>query len=389
MIINYNFDFLHHTKIRFGAGECANVGEEVLALGKRPMIVCDRMIRETGLVAKVEDALKKAGIEYSVFDGVQPNPTDILVEGAAEYAKSEGVDVLIGIGGGGPMDVAKAVAALMTNGRTCAHWAEPDVSLEHDPIPVICIPTTSGTGSEVTYEAVITNTRTKVKMSFSDGVRMAPRVALVDPSLTLSVPPLVTASTGMDALTHAIEAYTCTWSKPITDALALYAIDRIVGSIEEATRNGGNETARRDMMLGSLMAGVAFTNSFLGAVHSLSETIGGVYGTPHGIANAIFLPYVTEFNMAADYEKHAILAQHLGIDTLGLSDQEAAEKGVAKLYEMNRILGIPKLRDCKGVDPKDFDDLADRCMVHICQPANAMPITKQDFLELLEKAYNA
>lgn len=388
MIINYNFDFLHRTKIRFGAGEVANIGEEVAALGKRPMIVCDKMIRETGIVALVEEALKNAGIEYSMFDGVVPNPPDTMVEEAAEYAKKDGADVLIGVGGGGPMDTAKAMAALITNGKTCAYWAEPDVSLEHDPIPVICIPTTSGTGSEVTYEAVITNTKTKVKMSFCDGVRMAPAVALVDPSLTLSVPPLVTASTGMDALTHAVEAYTCTSSKPITDALALYAIDLIVASIEEATKNGSNAEARRDMMLGSLMAGVAFTNSFLGAVHSLSETIGGVYGTPHGIANAIFLPYVTEFNIEADYEKHAILAQHLGIDTRGLSDKEASEKAVAKIYELNRILGIPKFRDCKGVSPKDFDDLADRCMVHICQPANARPINKQDFLDLLNKAYN-
>ena len=167
------------------------------------------------------------------------------------------------------------------------------------------MPTTSGTGSEVTFEAVITATDLGRKVSMSDGNKLAPKAAVMDPALTLTVPPLVTASTGMDALTHAIEAYTCKFAQPISDALAIYAIKRIAGSIETATNEGDSLWARRDMMLGSLMAGIAFTNSYLGAVHSFSERLGGFYDIPHGIANAIFLPFVTEFNISADYEKHA------------------------------------------------------------------------------------
>lgn len=389
MIINHSFTFTAPTKLRFGIGEVQNIGEEVREYGTKPMIVTDKMLRATGLVEKVEKALTDAGIDYVMYDGVIPNPLDTLVEDAVALAKKEGVDVLIGVGGGGPMDTAKATAVVLANGKTCNYWLDPEIALEHDPLPMIAIPTTAGTGSEVTGEAVITNTVTGNKDILFDGSKLCPKAALLDPTLTISAPPLITASTGMDALTHAIEAYTCKESTPITDALALYAITLIAGSIVEATKNGSNEEARRDMMLGSLMAGMAFGNSFLACVHSLSETIGSLYGTAHGIGNAIFLPYVTEFNISGDYEKHAIVAKCLGVDTTGLTDKEASEKGAAKLFEMVEELNIPKFRDCQGIDPANFDKIADLCMEHLCQPANPKEINKQDFLDILERAYNA
>jgi len=220
-----------------------------------------------------------------------------------------------------------------------------------------------------------------------DGSRLAPKIAVMDPELTLTVPPIITASTGMDALTHALEAYTCSYANPITDGLALYAMKTIAENIVVATTEGSNLDARENMMIGSLMAGIAFTNSFLGAVHSLSERIGGFYDTPHGIANSIFLPYVTEFNQSSNYEKHANVAECLGIDIGNMSSEEASRRGVERIFELNKILNIPTFRDVRGVNPDDFDIIAESCVSHMCTEGNPKKITKDDYLSILMKAY--
>ena len=388
MIINYDFELNHHTKIVFGAGKVAATGDVVKEYGGKAIIVSDSGIRRAGIVDKVKSSLEAAGISYAVYDNVMPNPRDVHCAEAAAIAKKFGADVIIGVGGGSAMDTAKAVNVLMTQGGTCAEHAV--TRKFHNPLlPVICIPTTSGTGSEVTFEAVITAQELGRKVSISDGARLAPKVAIMDPELTISVPRLITASTGMDSLTHALEAYTCKYAQPISDGLARYAMEKIAGSIEKATNDGNDLQARTDMMIGSLMAGMAFTNSFLGAVHSFSERLGGFYDIPHGIANAIFLPYVTEFNMSADWEKHAIVAKCLGIDTNGLTDEEAAKKGVERLFELNRILGIPKFSELEKVNPNDFEAIAELCETHPCGfKANPRMITRKDYIDILNIAYN-
>lgn len=386
MIINETFTLNHSTKICFGPGMVTKTGEEVKRFGNRALLVCDRGVMKAGIVEKVVKSLDENGIQYVIYDNVMPNPRDTGCEEAAELGKKFKANVLIGIGGGSAMDTAKAANVLMTNGGDCEKWAKIR-KFDFEVLPLLCVPTTSGTGSEVTFEAVITATAISTKVSMSDGVKLAPKVAIMDPELTLSVPPLVTASTGMDALTHALEAFTCTYSQPITDGLAIYAMEKIAGSIVAATKEGTNLKARADMMVGSIMAGMAFTNSFLGAVHSLSERIGGFYDTPHGIANSIFLPFVTEYNMSADPEKHAIVAKCLGIDTTGMSDSEASGRGVERIFELNEILGIPKFKDIKGVDPADFEKIAGSCVTHGCTKANARPIGMNEFYEILHKAY--
>lgn len=387
MIINYDFGFLHNTEVIFGENKIECLPEKVGEYGKRAIVISDKGISKTGIVQRITEALERNNIETKVYDNVVANPRDTSCQEAADMAGEFGAEVIVGVGGGSAMDTAKAVNVLMTHGGTCSHWAEVR-KFDKPLLPLICVPTTSGTGSEVTFEAVITATDLGRKVSMSDGNKLAPKAAVMDPALTLTVPPLVTASTGMDALTHAIEAYTCKFAQPISDALAIYAIKKIAGSIETATNEGDSLWARRDMMLGSLMAGIAFTNSYLGAVHSFSERLGGFYDIPHGIANAIFLPFVTEFNISADYEKHAAVAAAMGIDTYGMDDREASEALVKKLFEMNEALGIPKFSELEMVNPKDFPEIAHLCETHPCGfKANPRDITYEDYMDIFNKAY--
>lgn len=380
------FSFLHHTEIKYGSGIVKEIGEITKVIGNKALIVCDPGVKNAGIVEKVETSLKEAGVEYTIYDSVLANPRDTGCEECAELGRKFKAEIVIGVGGGSAMDTAKAANVLITNGGNVRKWAELE-SFEKDILPLICIPTTSGTGSEVTYEAVITISAISKKMSVLDGARLAPHVALMDPELTLSLPPDITAATGMDALTHALEAYTCSYANPITDGLALYAMEIISDNIISATKEGHNLKARENMMIGNVMAGMAFTNSFLGAVHSLSETIGGLYDTPHGVANSIFLPFVTEYNLDSSYEKHAKVAKCLGVDITGISDKEAAELAVKRIFEMNNILGIPKLKDVEGVDPSDFPSIAESCVGHMCTEGNPKPIDKDGYIAILEKAY--
>jgi alcohol dehydrogenase len=389
MIINYDFQFDHKTKVIFGAEKINLIGAITKDFGKRALIVSDKGITNSGIADKVTEKLRDREINYVIYDNVVSNPTDKNCEEAAEIAKSFSADVIIGVGGGSAMDTAKAANVLITQGGTCEEHAV-NRCFEKPLLPLICVPTTSGTGSEVTFEAVITIGRLARKASISDGSKLAPNVAVMDPALTVSVPPLVTASTGMDALTHAIEAYTCKYAQPISDGLACYAMEMISKSIKDATFDGNDISARTNMMIGSLMAGMAFTNSFLGAVHSISERLGGFYNIPHGVANAIFLPYVIEFNMNADWEKHAAVAKCLGIDTAQLSDEKSAKKGVQKLFELNKILGIPKFSEFDKVKPNDFPAIAELCNTHPCGfKANPKKITIEDYVNILTKAYEA
>ncbi|RNB84531.1 iron-containing alcohol dehydrogenase [Brevibacillus fluminis] len=382
----WDFLFQLPTRIEFGNGKVKELAQRVLELGgKKALLVTDQGIVKSGILDVVTGVLEAGGIAYAVYDQVKPNPRDVDCMSAYQLAKEAEVDVLIGLGGGSSMDTAKAVGTLLTHGGEIKDWYGLNV-LEKPITPLICIPTTAGTGSEITFFSVITDTNTKLKMNILDA-KVAPKIALLDPELTVTLPAHVTASTGMDALTHAIEAYTCNISEPITDALALYAIDLIVENLPLAVEDGGNLEARRNMLAGSLIAGIAFGNSDVGGVHCMAEALGGLYDTPHGVANSMLLPYVFEYNIPADPRKHAIVAEKLGAKRNGRTDEEVAQEGVQLLKDLAKTVSIPKMKELGNVNPEDFRYLAEAATKNVSAPSNPRPATMEDYLKLFYTAY--
>ncbi len=379
-----SFSFQLPTRIEFGNGVSSTIDEEVRALGgSRALIVTDPGVEAAGLVDPVVARLTKAGVQTVVFDAVAPNPRDTCVQQGAELVASEGCDVLVAVGGGSPMDTAKAIGVVATHGGRIQDYE--GLGLVQKPItPLVAIPTTSGTGSEVTFWAVITDTERSFKMSVGSPL-CAATVALVDPELTLGLPAAVTAYTGVDALTHALEGYTSVPSEPLTDSLAVSAMRLIAGSLRKAYADGADSQARYDMSLASLLAGVAFGNSDIAAVHCMGEAIGGLYDTPHGIAMAIYLPVVSAYNCDTVPEKYAIVAEALGEDVSGLSPIEAARLASAAIRRLTDDLEIPSASDA-GVRREDFPRLAKAASVNVSVESNPRQVTEADFMDLFEAA---
>ncbi|MFJ5789914.1 iron-containing alcohol dehydrogenase [Lysinibacillus sp. NPDC093197] len=382
----WNFNFNLPTSIEFGNGTVKNVGKRAKELGsKKALIITDKGLAQTGILKKVTDSLEQEGIPFLVYDDIMPNPKDVDCVKAYEQFKNENIDLLVGLGGGSSMDTAKAIGVLFTHEGELKDRYGFNL-LDHDITPLICIPTTSGTGSEVTTGSVITDTITKQKEAILD-IKLAPKLAIVDPELTLSLPKSITAATGMDALTHAIEAYTSNIAEPISDALSLYAIEIIAKYLPLAVENGNDVEARQNMLGGSLIAGMAFTHADLGAVHAMAEPLGGLYDTPHGVANSIFLPYVFEYNIPSNVEKHATVAVKLGARTEGKTIEEIAQEGVVLLHELSNKIGIPKFSDLDNVHPDDFEFLAEGAFNHLCTMTNSRKLSKDDYLKLFQMTY--
>lgn len=380
-----DFVFGLTTRIEFGNGKLSMTGRFAKELGaNKAVIITDRGLSSTDILKKLLSSLEESGVEYRIYDKVRENPRDVDAQSAYEEFKNNPPDVVIGFGGGSSMDLAKAVAALFTNGGDIHKIINPN-KLTDDPLPVICIPTTSGTGSEVTSFAVLTLEEEQRKSSVFDD-RIRPNIAINDPMVLKSVPPAIAAATGMDALTHAIEAYTCTISNPLSDAMALEAIRYIAGSIYEFVYERTDESCRA-MMAGSLMAGIGFGFSDIAGVHCMAEALGGVYDTPHGVANSIFLPVVFEHNIEADVRRHRDVAVALGIEAFGKSELETAMEGAAWIREMSKKLKIKTLKEIDNVTPECFEALADKCMKNVSLNSNARKLTKEDFMSLFNKAY--
>ncbi|MFF2455368.1 iron-containing alcohol dehydrogenase [Peribacillus simplex] len=386
MIWDFNFNI--PTSIEFGAGKVKNIGKRAKELGgKKALLITDKGLAQTGILQKVTDSLDQEGVNYIVFDEITPNPKDVDCQRAYEQFKDEEIDLLIGLGGGSSMDTAKAIGTLLTHGGELRERYGVNL-LDQEITPLICIPTTSGTGSEVTTGSVITDTVTKQKEAILD-IRLAPKLAILDPELTLTLPKSITAATGMDALTHAIEAYTSNIAEPISDALSLYSIELIAKYLPLAVENGNDLEGRKNMLVASLIAGMAFNHADLGAVHAMAEPLGGLYDTPHGVANSIFLPHVFEFNIPSNLEKHAIVAEKLGANKEGKTIEETAYEGVVLLKELARKIGIPDFRDLNNVNPEDFPFLAEGAAVHLCTQTNSRKVTREDYLALFQKTYEA
>ena len=380
------FVFCLPTRIEFGNGSIDQTGLIAKELGaKKVIVITDKGLSRTEILERLRHSLSEAKIEVVLYDDVRANPRDTEAQRAADFARSEQVDAVIACGGGSSMDLAKAVAALLTNEGEIRSIMKPN-EVPNKPAPLICVPTTAGTGSEVTSFAVLTIEEESRKSSiFDDKIR--PDVAIEDPSVLQHLPPPVAASTGMDALTHAIEAYTCKLATPLTDGLALQAIRYIAESLPEFIHVRSEESCRK-MMAGSLMAGIAFGFSDIAGVHCMAEALGGMYDTPHGVANAIFLPIVFEYNMETDLKRHRDVAVALGISPVGKRDEEIAAEAVIWMRSISREMKIPTLQELGYVSVQKFDELAELCMKNVSLSSNCRELGKTDFVDLYKRAYN-
>lgn len=372
------------TRIEFGNGVSKQVGAEARALGAtRAMIVTDPGVRSAGIVDPILASLASVGIETVVFDGVAPNPRDTDVDEAGRVAAAEHVDLIVAVGGGSPMDTAKGAGVIQTHGGRITDWE--GWSIVTKPItPLITIPTTSGTGSEVSFWAVITDTSRHYKMSVASPL-IAARVALLDPELTLSLPRRLTASTGMDALSHSVEAYTAAIGCPLADAFAVAGIEACGRSLRRACADGSDLEARYGMMYASMTGLLAVGGSDVAGVHCMGEAIGGLYDTPHGEAMAIYLPAVTEYNLSAAPEKYANVARLLGEDVEGLPAEHAARSAVDALRKLNADLGIPSAAEV-GVMRADFGRLAKAAAINLSAGSNPRPAGEEEYYRLFELA---
>ncbi len=347
------------TVVKHAPGAITCLADEVKALGsKRPMLVTDKGLVKAGLIDEVTQPLRAGNVDFVLFDGVVPNPDIKLVDDAARIYTAEGCDGLIGFGGGSPMDTAKSIGVVAVHGGSILdfEWADPQPIVQRIP-PLVCVPTTAGTGSEVTLWAVITDPKRKIKYNVGGTGLIAAHVALIDPRLTLGLPARITAGTGMDALTHAIECYTCGYAQPWPDAVALWAIETVGQWLRLAYAQGHNEEARYKMSMAAMLAGMSYGTESAGAVHAMSQTAGGVYNLPHGELTASLLAPVMAFNYMGEPHKYARIAQALGENIWELTVWEAAELAVDAVARLSDDLNIPTLPEM-GIPEEDIPMLA-------------------------------
>lgn len=385
------FCFQARTRIVFGAGQISELGESLERLGaSRYLLVTDKILAGLGFVDKAKAGVADSDVEIAaVYDGVMPNSEVSQVTAAAELAREHGCDGVIGLGGGSSMDTAKAVAIMLTFPGDLLEF-EGAQMLTGRLVPHAAIPTTAGTGSEVTNCSVVLCEAEDRKVSLLDDW-LFPDLAVLDPDLTAGLPPRVAAATGMDALTHAIEAYVDVQHSPFSDALALQACGLIHRYLGRAVKQGAEDAeARAGMMTAASLAGLAFTHSMVGVVHGISHALGGVYHCPHGEANAVMLPSCMRFNLAAEPARFARLGQELGVDP-SLPEAQAAEACVAAVealrQEVAEASGMPATLKDLAIPEDGFSSVADKAMEEGSMLYNPRPVEESDVLSLLREAY--
>ena len=368
-----------------GPGAVKEIGIEIKKLElTKLMLVTDQILVNIGVVKKVTDILDASGIKYVVYSSVEPNPTIENVSNGLEVYLANSCQGLISVGGGSPQDAAKAIGILATNGGNVVDYEGIGKS-ENKSVPIIAINTTAGTASEVTINYVITDEFRKIKMVVVDPNCLA-TIAVNDPELMIDKPAALTAATGMDALTHAIEAYTTKGSFRLSDTLALEAIKLISESLETAVNNGSDINARSKMAWASYIAGLSFSNCGLGIVHSMAHQLGSEYNLPHGVANSILLPFVAAFNSKICEEKYAKIAEAMGKNIQGLSPAKASLEAIRAISEMAGKLKIPKLADT-DFRPEDVEKLSKQAMADVCTGGNPREVTIEDIKALYTYAY--
>lgn len=380
------YQFQTPTKIISGIGSTAEIIKELNDLyAKKVLLITDPGLVQAGVAQQVVEMLKQAAVEVEIFDAVEPDPSIQVATKAAEMAKNVKANVLIALGGGSAIDTAKSAALLVTNGGYLKDYA--GVNKVVKPIlPLIAVPTTAGTGSEVTIFAVMSDPEKQEKFTISSAL-IAPAVAVLDPLLTLKLPPSVTAFTGMDALTHAIEAFTSSIAQPATDALALSAIKLILKHLPVAVGRGDNIKARDGMLQASLLAGIAFNNAFLGLAHAIASPLGGHFHVPHGLANAVMLPYVMEYNLPTAVRRYAEIGRALGLQAVGDTPRAVAEKTVAAITQLARDINIPEKLSNIGAKEELLPLVARDALKSIQLKFNVRNASEKEILALLQKAY--
>ncbi len=381
-----SFYFFIPTISILGVGCAKEAGPQAKSLGfKKALIVTDAGLAKLGVADIIGGYLKEAGVDYVLYSGAEPNPTDKNVRDGVKVWKDNNCDSLVSLGGGSSHDCGKGIGLMMSNpGKDIRDFEGLDKSTEKF-VPYISINTTAGTASEMTRFCIITNTDTHVKMAIVDW-RVTAQVCIVDPVLMLGKPPALTAATGMDALTHAVEAYVSTIAEPITDACAIKAIELIAKSLSRAVSLGSDLQARDDMAWAEFLAGMAFNNAGLGYVHAMAHQLGGFYNLPHGVCNAILLPHVEQYNLIAAKERLADVAVALGENICGLSPMEAAQKAIDAIKKLSAAIGIPPNLTVLGVKEQDLKVMAENAKKDVCQLMNPRTATLDQVIEIFKNA---
>jgi len=374
-------------RILFGPGSIERLGSEAQLLKpKKILIITDPGVIQAGLLEGVEKSLRSVGLPFVIFDGVEPDPRIEVVEKSVEKAKKEGTDLIIGFGGGSSLDIAKVTSILITNPGKIDSFFGVDL-VPNSGIPVILVPTTAGTGSEVTPIAILSDTKEKLKKGIVSPT-LFPEVAIVDPKLTIGLPPSVTAFTGMDALTHAIEAYYSINATDLSDLLAFKAMELISKNLRMAYAHGENLVARSNMMEGSLFAGIAFANAGVGAVHAFAYPLGGEFHLAHGLTNTLMLPYIMRYNILGCPSKFAQMAKAFGEKVEGISELVGAEIAVRFVERLSDDIRVPRrLRDV-GIPADAIPRLGEAAMkVTRLLANNPRKVTLEDAVAIYKSAY--
>ncbi len=368
-----------------GPGCLADAATAIASHGfKRALIVTDKFLNQMGVVDKVAQLLKQSNVESVVFDETKPNPTVGNVEAGLLTLKENQCDCVISLGGGSPHDCAKGIALVAANGGAIKDYEGVDQSAKPQ-LPLIAINTTAGTASEMTRFCIITDEKRHIKMAIVDK-HVTPMMSVNDPELMLAKPASLTAATGMDALTHAIEAYVSIAATPITDAVALKAVKMIQENLRQAVMHGDNIEARDNMAYAQFMAGMAFNNASLGYVHAIAHQLGGFYDLPHGVCNAVLLPHVQRYNSEVAESRLADIARHLGVNTANMTETEACAAAIESICKLSNDVNIPTGLAELGVKEEDFDVLAENALRDACGFTNPKQATHEEIVAILKAA---
>lgn len=368
-----------------GKGAIKNLAPELQSRElKNALIVTDKGLVDLKLTDSLTSELKAADIAYTIFDGVKPNPTEKNIEDGLALLKEQGCDFVISFGGGSSHDCAKGIALVAANGGHIRDYSKGVHVSKKPQLPLVTVNTTAGTASEMTVFAIVTDTEGETKYPVVDK-NILPIIAVNDSELMVAMPKFLTAATGMDALTHAVEAYVSTAATPITDASAIKAIELIAQNLVTAVEDGQDRDARDAMQYAEYLAGMAFSNASLGYVHSMAHQLGGVYDLAHGLCNAILLPEVSRFNAVEKTARFADIANAMGVETSGLSTQAAAEAGIQAIEKLSAMVGTAQKLADLGVKEEKLEFMAINALQDACSLTNPRTATKEEIIDIYKK----